>query len=292
MVDVVTIRPLTEGDIDAARAVQVSAFDAKDRASGHHVAEATPAVVERQRGRFRHFLTHDPQGSWVATLDGLVVGTALALRRESYWGLSLLAVDPSVQSNGIGHRLLDATLHYADGVDVAIILSSSDPRAIRRYALAGFDLHPQVRATGVLDRAVLPRADRRVRDGDASRADWADDLDRAVRGAARGPDHTVLSGMAQMYVVDDAGGRGYAYLRTDGRIVTVAATDDETATALLWQCLAAEMDGERTIDHVNGRQQWAVRVALAARLTIQPSGPVFWRGRTPPASYLPDGAYL
>lgn len=293
MVDVdLTIRPLTTDDIDAARAVQVSAFDAKDRATGHPVPEMTPAVVERQRGRFRHFLTHDPDGSWVATLGGEVVGCALALRRDSLWGLSLLAVDPEVQSKGIGRQLLDATLRYADGVDAAIILSSSDPRAIRSYAVAGFDLYPQVRASGPLDRSVLPRADGRVRVGDASRAEWADELDRSVRGAARGPDHTVLAGMAQMYVVDGASGRGYAYLRTDGRIVTVVATDDETATALLWQCLSSEQDGDRSIDHVNSGQQWAIRVALAARLPIQPAGPVFWRGRTPPASYLPDGAYL
>jgi hypothetical protein len=81
-------------------------------------------------------------------------------------------------------------------------------------------------------------------------------------------------------------------LRSDGRILTVAATNDDAATALLWHCLAAGHEGDRSIDHVNGAQQWAIRVALAARLTLQPAGPVFWRGRQPPASYLPDGAYL
>ncbi len=293
MVDVdVTIRLLTADDVDGARAVQMRSFEAHDRAAGRPAPEVTDATLQRQLGRFRHFMTHDPDGSWVATLHDAVVGTALALRRDSLWGLSLLAVDPDVQSNGIGRRLLAATLRYAHGIDTAVILSSSDPRAIRSYAAAGFDLHPQVRATGPVDRSVLPRSNGRARPGDVSRAEWADGIDRRVRGAARGPDHTVMCGMAQMFVVDDSLGSGYAYLRFDGRISTVAATDDETATALLWECLAAEQDGERTIDHVNGAQQWAVRVALAARLPIQPAGPVFWRGRTPPASYLPDGAYL
>jgi hypothetical protein len=41
-------------------------------------------------------------GSWVATIDDEVVGTALALRRDSLWGLSLLAVDPRVQSSDAG----------------------------------------------------------------------------------------------------------------------------------------------------------------------------------------------
>ncbi|HEX4655125.1 MAG TPA: GNAT family N-acetyltransferase [Mycobacteriales bacterium] len=288
----VTVRPLAEADVDAAREVQTRSFAAHDRAYGDPVPPVNDAVIERQRGRFRHFLNHDPQGSWVAVADGAVLGTALALRRDSLWGLSLLAVDPEAQSRGIGRQLLAASLRYADGVDTAVILSSRDPRAIRSYATAGFDLHPQIRAHGQLDRSVLPRPDPRVRTGDASRADWADDVDRAVRGAARGADHQILTGLAQMFVVDDTTGRGYAYLRADGRIVTVAATDDETATALLWQCLAIEQDVEREIDHVNAGQQWAVRVALAARLTLEPAGPVFWRGRTPPASYLPDGAYL
>ena len=293
----VSVRPLAADHVDAAREVQTRAFEQHDRAFGDPVPEVTAATVERQRGRFRHFLTHDPAGSWVAVSDGAVVGAALALRRDGLWGLSLLAVDPDAQSRGIGRALLEASLTYADGADTAVILSSRDPRAIRRYAAAGFALHPQVRAEGPLDRALLPPPDPRVREGgsgEAGRVDgeWADAVDRQVRGAARGPDHQLLSGMAQMYVVDDASGRGYAYLRNDGRIVTVAATDDDIATALLWRCLADCPGDERTIDHVNGEQQWAIRVAVQARLSLQPSGPVFWRGRTPPPSYLPDGAYL
>ena len=287
-----TLRPLALDDVDAAREVQTRAFDAHDRGFGYPVHPVDDEVIERQRGRFRHFLTNDPDGSWVATLDGAVIGLALALRRGDMWGLSLLAVDPDVQSRGVGRRLLDAALAYADGADTAVILSSRDPRAIRSYASAGFDLHPQIRATGTLDRALLPRPNDRVRPGDDTRVEWADDLDRQVRGAARGPDHTLLLGMAQMFVVDDASGRGYAYLRHDGRILTVTATDDQTATALLWECLAAERDGESGIDHVNAGQQWAVRVALAARLSLEAAGPVFWRGRQPPAAYIPDGAYL
>jgi hypothetical protein len=72
----------------------------------------------------------------------------------------------------------------------------------------------------------------------------------------------------------------------------VAATEDQTAAELLWQCLAHEREGEVVVDHVNGEQQWAVRVAVEARLRLEPAGCVFWRGRRPPPAYLPDGAYL
>jgi GNAT superfamily N-acetyltransferase len=287
-----TVRPLVADDIDAARDVQTRAFQELDRATGDPAWEVTPAVVERQRGRFRHFLTHDPAGSWVATLDGEVVGAALALRREGLWGLSLLVVDPDRQSLGIGRRLLDASLTYADGVDCAVILSSQDPRAMRSYAVAGFDLHPQIRARGPLDRSLLPRPSGRVRVGGGNDVDLAEAVDRQVRGAARGPDQVLLAETCTMYVVDDASGRGYAYVRGDGRIVTVAATDGQTATDLLWQCVAHERDGDVVVEHVNGDQQWAVRVAIEARLALAPDGCVFWRGRRPPPAYLPDGAYL
>jgi GNAT superfamily N-acetyltransferase len=288
----VTVRALADADIGAAREVQTRAFQEHDRSFGDPVVPVTAEVVERQRGRLQHFLTHDPAGSWVATVDGEVVGVALALRRASLWGLSLLVVDPSVQSRGVGRQLLDASLTYADGVDTAIILSSRDPRAMRRYAAAGFDLHPQIHAEGTVDRARLPASRRAVRPGGADDLAFADAVDVAVRGAPRGPDHELLARTFRMFVVDDVDGRGYAYARSDGRVVAVAASDDETATALLWECLAQDADGERTVDHINAAQQWAVKVVVAAGLRLAPAGPVFWRGRTPPRSYLPDGAYL
>jgi predicted N-acetyltransferase YhbS len=289
-----TVRPMREDDLEAARQVQEASFSALDRELGEPVQELTPAGLERQRRRLRHFLTHDPDGSWVATRGDEVVGVALALRRDRMWGLSLLVVHPDEQSQGIGRRLLDPVLRYAEGVDTAVILSSPDPRAVRRYATAGFALFPQVGATGPLDRGLLPAPDPRLRTGDVADADFANAVDRDVRGATRGPDHEALNGFATMYVAEHGSARGYAYV-AGGRVATVAATNPELATALLWQGLADEASAEserHDIAHITGEQQWAVDVAFAARLTVKPSGPVFWRNRTPPPCYLPNGAYL
>jgi GNAT superfamily N-acetyltransferase len=289
-----TIRPLREADIEAARTVQVAAMSPAEAAEHSSTDAPTQAAVARQRRRIAHFLAHDPGGSWVAELDGAVVGVALALRRDRLWGLSLLAVLPAMQSQGIGRQLLDASLRYADGVELAVILSSDDPRAMRRYAVAGFDLFPQVSARGELRRDRLRAAGGRVRDGRASDVAMADAVDGDVRGAPRGPDHDLLSTTWQFFVVDDVDGRGYAYLRPDGEIETIAASDEDTATALLWRCLGAVSDAgaEASIWHVNGGQQWAVRVVVDAGLVLRPSGPVYWRGATPPPCYLPTGAFL
>lgn len=288
-----TVRPLSGADVDDAAAVQRAAFDDHDRRRGDPVPETTPERIEGQRRRIEHFLVHDPAGAWVAETEGGVIGVSLALKRRGLWGLSLLVVDPGVQSHGVGRQLLDAALTYADADEPAVILSSSDPRAMHRYATAGFDLYPQIRAAGTVALSRLRRPELPVRDGTPEDFAMADEVDVVVRGAPRGPDHEILAGVCSMFVVDTGDRRGYAYLR-GGRVMTVTATDDATASALLWRCLAQTCDEgiDVQVDHVTGNQQWAVRVIVAAGLSMSPAGPVFWRGRTPPAAYLPTGAYL
>jgi GNAT superfamily N-acetyltransferase len=290
----VTIRALTEADVHEAAQVQVASFNDLDRREGVEPRAITDQMWERFHSRQEHFLTNDPDGSWVADDGDRVVGVALALKRDGLWGLSLLVVDPTAQSAGTGRRLLDAALTYASGCERAVILSSKDSRAMRAYATSGFDLHPQVCGTGTPDRARLPATHGRVRDGSVAAAGWADQIDRTVRGAKRGPDHLALAGDMAMFVVDDVDGAGYAYVRNHGEVAVIAATDDDTATALLWRALAHTVDlGEpATVPHMNAGQQWAIRTAYQARLIVAPDGPVFYRGMTPPAAYLPSGAYL
>jgi len=289
----VTVRKLAERDVADAAAVQRDAFDDHDRRLGEPVPETTPERIEGQERRIQHFLVHDPDGAWVAEVDGRVVGVVLALKRDRLWGLSLLVVDPSLQSRGLSRRLLEATLAYADPQGPAVILSSSDPRAMHRYASAGFDLYPQIRAKGTVASSRLWRPELPVRDGTRDDFAMVDEVDLVVRGAPRGPDHEILASVCSMFVVDTGDRRGYAYVR-GGRVMTVTATDDATASALLWRCLAhTSNEGiEVQVDHVAGNQQWAVRVIVAAGLRMSPAGPAFWRGRTPPAAYLPTGAYL
>jgi GNAT superfamily N-acetyltransferase len=290
----VNVRKMTDADVGAAAKVQIAAFAALSLQEGHEPRPITDDVWARIHARHRHFLTHDPAGSWVATDGDQLIGCALALRREGLWGLSLLVVDPEVQSKGTGRALLDASLTYAEGCERAVILSTTDPRAMRSYATSGFDLFPQVEGSGEPDPASLPALHGRVRDGSLADVDFAESIDRAVRGAARGPDQIRLATDMAMFVIDDVDGRGYAYFRSDGIVFALAATDDETADALLWRCLvhAVELGASVSIDHMNAQQQWAIRTAYKARLNVKPGGPVLWRGGTPPPSYLPSGMFL
>ena len=74
----------------------------------------------------------------------------------------------------------------------------------------------------------------------------------------------------------------------------LGACDTATATATLRRAFAA-IDPERdaSIWCLTAGQDWAVRVALAGRLTVRPAGPLFVDGLDrPPEPWIPHGWYF
>lgn len=241
--------------------------------------------------RARHLLGTDPGGAWVADDAGSPVGGALALRREGLWLLSAYAVAPAAQGAGIGRALLDPALGYGSGCLRGMIASSADPRAVRRYRLAGFTLHADVALRGTVDRAAIPAVDA-VRDGDAADRDLLDSVDRQVRGAGHGPDHVFLGAEAGLLVCDTFTGSGYCYWHARGPVL-LAATTRRVAIRLAWEALARTPPGaEVAIRHVTAENEWALDVGLAAGLAVHRDGYLFLRGMRPPAPYVPSGAFL
>jgi GNAT superfamily N-acetyltransferase len=283
------IRPLLPDDVPGADAVGFGAL--RELTPPEFLPSDLELRATRGQARIAHLQATDPDGCWVAELEGEVVALALSLVREDVWGLSLFAVRPGLQGQGLGRRTLEPALRYADGRRGAIILSSTDPRAMRRYFRAGFRLRPCVAAAGQINRSRLP-AGLQARPGDpAADRELLDAASRRARGAAHQPDHAVLAAAGcELLVVD---GRGYAWHR-EGSPVLLAATDDDAAADLLWSCFAAGAPGASVhIDFISEHNDWAVAVALDAGLALSPDGPVFVRGETGPfAPYLPSGAYL
>lgn len=218
-----------------------------------------------QRRLLDHLLATDPDGCFVAEDGGRVVGVALALRRADFWGLSLLNVAPDRQGQGIGRRLLQATLSYGEACARGLILSSRDPGAMRRYALAGFQLHPIVKATGTVHRP--PLAQPGIRDGTTQDLDLVDTVNAGLRGAGHSVDLKPLlaDGDGQLLVADTASGQGYAVLDIDSDVLLLGATDAPTAQALLAAALRQAGD-EADVGHLTAEQGWAVPVVLAAGL--------------------------
>jgi GNAT superfamily N-acetyltransferase len=239
--------------------------------------------------RTLHFLDTDPGGCWVAEDDTGMLGFATSIRRELMWCLATYVVRPGLQGQGIGRPLLEAALHHGRGCLRGMLSASSDPRAVRRYRAAGFDLHPQMFLAGDVDRSALPVVDK-VREGSAADIELMDSLDRRARGAAHGPDHGLLLSSFRLLVSDTSTGSGYAY-SSPGRLQLLAASNRRTAQRLLWAVLA-DTEGRALVPHVTAANHWAIDAGLAARLDLHQEGYLALRGMKPPAPYVHNGALL
>jgi len=240
--------------------------------------------------RTTHVLSTDPGGCWVAEDETGLLGVAVSLRRELLWALSSFAVRPGLQGQGLGRPLLEAALQHSRGCLRGMLSASTDPKAARRYAAAGFRLHPQMFLHGTVDRSTLPLVEK-VREGSAADIELMDSIDRGTRGAAHGPDHELLLGTTRLQVSDTSTGSGYVYSAPGGEPALLAATNRRTAARLLWAVLA-DVAGQVTLAHVTAANDWAVDVGMAARLDLHQGGYLALRGMKPPAPYVHHGALL
>lgn len=292
----VLFRPMRPDDVSTAERVSDESFlDLDRRVFRRDQRDPEPRTAEHRAGwiaRTHHFLRTDPGGSWVADDDGTMVGFATSTRREGTWILATYAVSPTHQGRGIGKQVLDLALTHSEGCLRGMLSASDDPRAVRRYLVAGFTLHPQMYLSGTVDRSAIPAGTgARVREGTTADTDLMDSVDRQARGAAHGPDHALMQQLWRWVVSDTTAGSGYAYLAPTGAVALLAATNRRTAQALLWSAVA-EGPAEQTVGHVTAANDWAVDVGIAARLEVRTSGFLALRGMRPPTAYLHNGALL
>ena len=286
------IRPIRDEDVPACAALAWEAISAYVPAE-FLTADDDATRIHRSEARMRRFLALDPGGCWTAEVEGRPVATALALVREGIWGLSLFGVEPGLQGQGIGRRVLDAALAYGDGCRGAIIAATLDPRALRRYARAGFALHPSLAGCGIVDRHAAPDpASLRSRE-----TTWttrrsiaaARDVSRHVRGASHAEDLEGLAVSGGTPIVLD--GEGWAVRDGDGSPTILAARHENAARDLLWACLLGGKPGATLhVDWLTGLQPWAVDVVLQAGLPLSADGAICVRGDVGPMTpYLPSG---
>lgn len=285
---------MTLDDVAAAERISDESFFALDlasrRADQPPPERRTPPHREVWMERTGHFVRTDPGGCWVAEDDAGVVGIATSFRREVLWCLATYAVLPGRQGQGLGKPLLAAAMEHGRGCTRSMLSASGDPRAVRIYHQAGFELHPQMHLTGTVDRSAIPVVEK-VREGGAADLDLMDSLDRAARGAGHGPDHELMLGTWPLLVSDTSTGSGYAFLNERGQLALLAASNRRTATRLLWAALAEGAE-RATLHHLTGANQWALDVGFAARLTLHQEGYLGLRGMKPPSPYVHNGALL
>ena len=287
----VNIRPMTADDAEGVHDVVEAADEDADRRAGREPEPSTDAGRARFLAGMRRFVALDPGGAWVAEDSEGLVGMGEAIRRDDFWGLSMLFVHPRGQSQGIGRQLLDKTLTYAEGARVRMIMASDDPRALRRYSRAGLSIHPGVEATGEVDRSKIP-ADLPGRQGSTADIDFIATVEKSMYRDRTDDVAAILeAGGGSLEIVDNGDRRGYGMQR-DGRMAILGATDDETASLVFWRLIAAA-EKKAEVWSLTAAQDWAVKVALEAGLAIKPGGSMFTSGMDAlPGPWLPSGWYF
>jgi GNAT superfamily N-acetyltransferase len=277
----VEVRAFQTTDLAAAAALSAEAFE---------IDIGERSAAERWQRRVAHPLSTDPDGAFVAERDGSVIGVAQALRRERLWCLSLLAVVPGAQGAGAGRLLLERTLAYGGGTDAGLIPSSSDPRALRLYGLAGFSLLPTFDATGVLDRSALPRTGAEVRAAGSADLEALAAISRDVRGAPHTSEiEFALRSGARLVRLGD---RGFAVAVPGRGVWLLVARDDAAAAALLWSALALAETEQPSVRWITADQQWAIEIVLRAGLRLVPYGALCVIGNPGPLRpFLPSGPF-
>jgi GNAT superfamily N-acetyltransferase len=103
----------------------------------------TPAVEAREHAAKHAFLRDlcGPVGyANYARIVGFMHEQASALIRSDAWYLSILGVDPAVQSRGIGARLVEPTMAEARAAGAVSWLETFTDRGVRFYERVGFTL--------------------------------------------------------------------------------------------------------------------------------------------------------
>lgn len=268
------------GDLEAAAGVAAAAFS---RDLGDE------AVARRWRERIAYPWQTDPGGAFVAELDGQVIGVAEAIVRERLWCLSMLAVEPGIQSAGAGRALMERAAAYGLAADCGLIVSSNDPRALRLYADCGFALHPTFEAGGVVDRRRMPAVGASVREDGGEDLEALAGVTRAVRGAPYTDElRFLLAQGARLLRIAD---RGFAAINPEAMVWALVARDEETAGALLWNALALA-EGPARVRWITGAQQWAIDIVARAGMRLTAYGALCVRGTPGPlAPFLPNNSF-
>jgi GNAT superfamily N-acetyltransferase len=276
------LRALHTPDLEVAATMAAAAFD---------LDVSDPVAAARWRSRIAYGFETDPEGAFLAELGGEIVGVAQAIRRERLWCLSLLAVHPRAQSSGAGRALMERALTYAtDSTDIGLITSSSDPRALRLYALSGFALLPTLEVAGTLDRAALPQPQGEVHAGGREDFDSLAAISREVRGAPHTLELEFALGMGMQLL--RVGDRGFAVVWPGRGVWLLVARDDGAASQLLWAALAIAGTEHPSVRWITGEQQWAIEILVRAGLRLVPYGALCVRGQPGPLrAYLPSGPF-
>jgi GNAT superfamily N-acetyltransferase len=248
----IVYRPMTQADLGAAAYIRKSALDWLARSEGR---DPNPWHA-RAPHHLAHILTTDAGGSWVAEIEGLVVGFSQAIVRGNIWFLAQLFVQPEVHAHGAGRDLLSRAKAYGATRDATIysVISSTSPVAQSLYMREGmFAMGIGYAIAGRVDALLrLPEADA-TKKKIVDCAGWQDRiaaLDLEVFGAERRADHALMFAS----VPSSPWARTSFGLNRDGELAGYGYADDVDGTG--WIAPIAAYDPADQVPLVRMAGDW------------------------------------
>lgn len=289
--------------VDCARVFLRSATDLARRHGG-----AAPTLrIPDMSSSLAHLQRTDPKGFHVAVRNGRVAAFASTILRGKTHFLSMFWALPSVQSKGVGRRLLTRAFErpHPPASAVRCVFASLDSRAQALYLK--FGMHPRgmfYLLKGPPKRS--PRPERTVELvplGEAGRTSRelltvAARFDRIFRAARRDDDIRYVMSLpgARFFLVRARGTTvGYAIVTEKGRVGPACVMDPRYSAGLAWAIkeAARRMGAENIVIVVPGVNSGALEVFLGAGLKMEFFGA--WMSAKPIGafeSYLLAGGML
>lgn len=193
------------------------------------------------------FLLMEPDGCFVAEIDGVAAGSATTINYENRFGwIGMVIVDPDFRRRGIATRLVEHAIGYLESIDCRCQkLDATDAGALV-YQNLGFAIEYDVQRWY---RAPGPVADRPPKNVDVrpfltTDLDRIRDLDTTAFGASRGRllQWYSTNGSPAFVAANSQNPRGYVVGRAGsraGQMGPLVAEDAECAEALMDEFLSS-----------------------------------------------------
>lgn len=163
--------------------IRIRAMTAADMALGMRLkAQANWNQLEAD---WRRFLALEPEGCFVAELDGVAVGTTTTCMFGEVAWIAAVLVDEAARGKGVGRAMMEHALAFLDGRGVRSVRLDATPLGRPLYEKLGFQLEYELARFAGIAAGVPARWPIRVEAGGQHDLDEICQLDRAATGTDR-----------------------------------------------------------------------------------------------------------
>jgi GNAT superfamily N-acetyltransferase len=224
----ITIRTITEADIDIVDAIQSAAYGNGER-----------------RALIRMYLRLQPDGWFVASLDGAPAGFAGAINYGPLAYVGLVSVLPEMQRRGIGQAMMTYLLGWLRRHGDPVVALDASAAGAPLYERLGFVDDEKTTVFSRDDCADLPQASGRVAQLAAGDIPEVAEFDAPILGAERAAvfRHLLADLTGRALVARDASGQVAGYLVAQPKAIGPwAARTPTDAEGLLGAALRLEFE--------------------------------------------------